>query len=99
MSKEGFTVAIKCMRISADPADGEQQKRLKVIYSMTQRTAREINTWSKLEHRYVSKLLGLAHFRGQLAMISSWADHGSLPTYLANNSHLNRLLLVCTCSR
>ncbi|KAG8723788.1 hypothetical protein FRC09_001756 [Ceratobasidium sp. 395] len=88
--REGLTVAIKCMRILADPAVGKQQKHLKDA-------AREINTWSKLEHRYISKLLGLALFRDQIAMLSPWAERRSLPAYLAGNSDLNRLLLVYTC--
>ncbi|KAG8769417.1 hypothetical protein FRC12_004984 [Ceratobasidium sp. 428] len=85
---EGLPVAIKCMRIVIDSAVDEQQKHLKYA-------AREINTWSKLEHQYISKLLGLAQFRGQLAMLSPWAERGSLPLFLARNPLLNRPLL-CT---
>ncbi|KAG8725550.1 hypothetical protein FRC09_011277 [Ceratobasidium sp. 395] len=52
--------------------------------------AREIHTWSKLDHRYVSKLLGLAQFRGQIAMISPWAEHGALPGFLTRQPRQNR---------
>ncbi|KAG8703449.1 hypothetical protein FRC08_002839 [Ceratobasidium sp. 394] len=84
----GTSIAIKCMRITADPYSDEDQKHLKSA-------AREIHAWSKLEHRYVSKFLGLALFRGNIAMVSPWAERGSLPTYLAKRPSLNRPLL-CT---
>ncbi|KAG8701126.1 phosphatidylinositol-binding protein scs2 [Ceratobasidium sp. 394] len=84
----GTSIAIKCMRITADPYSDEDQKHLKSA-------AREIHAWSKLEHCYVSKFLGLALFRGNIAMISPWAERGSLPTYLAKRPSLNRPLL-CT---
>ncbi|KAG8692568.1 hypothetical protein FRC08_009688 [Ceratobasidium sp. 394] len=86
--KDGTAVAIKCMRIIIDPRSNEQQKHFKDA-------AREIHTWSKLNHRYVSRFLGLAEFRGQIAMVSPWAQHGSLSMFLANRPDLNRPRL-CT---
>ncbi|KAG8768575.1 hypothetical protein FRC12_005487 [Ceratobasidium sp. 428] len=77
------SVAIKCMRIVVDPHSSEQKAYLKSA-------AREIHTWSKLNHRYVSKLLGLAQFRGQIAMVSPWAEHGALPGFLTRQPQQNR---------
>ncbi|KAG8704893.1 hypothetical protein FRC08_001962 [Ceratobasidium sp. 394] len=83
---DGSPIAIKCMRIIVNPyADGDQ-KHLKAA-------AREIYAWSKLQHRYIARFLGLAYFRGQIAMISPWAEHGSLPVYLARRHRINRPLL------
>ncbi|KAG8725553.1 hypothetical protein FRC09_011280 [Ceratobasidium sp. 395] len=76
-------VAIKCMRIVIDPYSNEHEKYLKC-------TAREIHTWSKLDHRYVLRLSGLAQFRGQIAMVSPWAEHGALPEFLARQPQHNR---------
>ncbi|KAG9087777.1 hypothetical protein FS749_002649 [Ceratobasidium sp. UAMH 11750] len=81
--KDGTLVAIKCMRITVDPHSSQQQKHFNDA-------AREIHTWSKLNHRYVSRFLGLAEFRGQIAMVSPWAQHGSLPAFLAKRPYLNR---------
>ncbi|KAG9097351.1 hypothetical protein FS749_006524 [Ceratobasidium sp. UAMH 11750] len=57
-------MAIKCLR-QHDP------KHIK-------RTARELNTWSKLKHRNVLELFGLAVFHGRLAMVSPWVEYGSV---------------------
>ncbi|KAG9100243.1 phosphatidylinositol-binding protein scs2 [Ceratobasidium sp. UAMH 11750] len=84
--RDGSPIAIKCMRIVVNPDSPEDQKHLKCA-------AREIHTWSKLHHRYTSRLLGLALFRGQIAMVSPWAERGSLPIYLAKKPELNKLLL------
>ncbi|KAG8725551.1 hypothetical protein FRC09_011278 [Ceratobasidium sp. 395] len=46
------TVAIKCMRMVIDPYSSEQKKYLK---NTEQSAAREIHTWSKLDHRPVSR--------------------------------------------
>ncbi|KAG8763403.1 hypothetical protein FRC12_008563 [Ceratobasidium sp. 428] len=81
--KDNASVAIKCMRIVVDPYSNEHKKHLKC-------TAREIHTWSKLDHRYVSRLLGLAQFRGQIAMVSLWAEHGALPRFLTRQPQHNR---------
>ncbi|KAF8602349.1 kinase-like protein [Ceratobasidium sp. AG-I] len=82
--KNGDTVAIKCMRILVNPAEG--QKHLK-------HAAHEIYTWSKCEHRHILKLLGLVQFRGQIGMVSPWVARGSLNNYLAQNPEANRLQL------
>ncbi|KAG8725557.1 hypothetical protein FRC09_011284 [Ceratobasidium sp. 395] len=80
---DSTSVAIKCVRMVIDPYSSEHKKYLKCA-------AREIHTWSKLNHRYVSKLLGLAQFRGQIAMISPWAEHGALPGFLTRRPQHNR---------
>ncbi|KAG8763404.1 hypothetical protein FRC12_008564 [Ceratobasidium sp. 428] len=76
-------VALKCTRIVIDPYSNEHETYLKCA-------AREIHTWSKLDHRYVSRLLGLAEFRGRIAMVSPWAEHGALPRFLAKQPQQNR---------
>ncbi|QRV88611.1 Tyrosine kinase catalytic domain protein [Ceratobasidium sp. AG-Ba] len=87
-SKDGTSIAIKCMKIIARPDSIEQQRQMK-------RAAREIHTWAKLDHQYVSKFVGLAQFRGRIAMISPWAENGSLPKYLKTYVDANRPQL-CT---
>ncbi|KAG8712711.1 hypothetical protein FRC09_019550 [Ceratobasidium sp. 395] len=71
------------MGIVVDPDSNELKEYLKCA-------AREIHAWSKLDHRYVSKLLGLAQFRGQIAMVSPWAEHGALPGFLKRWPQHNR---------
>ncbi|KAG8712710.1 hypothetical protein FRC09_019549 [Ceratobasidium sp. 395] len=84
---DGASVAIKCVKIVIDSSSSEHEKYLKCA-------AREIYAWSKLDHRYVSKLLGLAQFRGQIAMVSPWAEHGALPWFLTRRPQHNRPRLV-----
>lgn len=85
MFHDGTKVAIKTMRqYDADGLpDGKYQKR----------SAKELYTWSKCNHPNVARLLGLAEFRGRLAMISDWADNGNLPQYIKNNPSVNRCSL------
>jgi len=61
---DGTPLAIKCLR-QHDP------KHIK-------RTVRELNAWSKLKHRNVLELSGLAVFQGHLAMVSPWMEYGSV---------------------
>ncbi|KAG9124735.1 hypothetical protein FRC07_010446 [Ceratobasidium sp. 392] len=60
-----------------------------------QRAARELYTWSRLKHSNILELLGLAQFRGHLAMISPWMDNGTLREYLERNPQVDRYQLTC----
>lgn len=81
----GSTVAIKAVRPcdQGELSAGKYQKR----------AARELYAWSKCNHPNVARLLGLAKFRGRLAMISDWAENGSLLFYLTKNPSANRCSL------
>ncbi|KAG8779672.1 hypothetical protein FRC12_023969, partial [Ceratobasidium sp. 428] len=72
--------AIKCLR-QHDP------KHLK-------RTARELNTWSKLKHKNVLELYGLAVFNGCLAMVSPWMEYGSVSSVVKKWPQMNRYTFV-----
>ncbi|KAG8711151.1 hypothetical protein FRC08_016249 [Ceratobasidium sp. 394] len=82
--ESGQGVAIKCMRIIDLSSDG-QQRRKHLKYA-----AREIHTWSRLQHPHVLKLLGLAEYRNQIAMVSPWLEGGALRNYLAQHPEVNR---------
>ncbi|KAG8794232.1 hypothetical protein FRC12_000084 [Ceratobasidium sp. 428] len=82
---DGTPVAVKIM-FSHDQY--EESKHLK-------HTAREVHTWSKCDHPNVARLMGLADFRGQLAMVSRWMANGNLRNYVNKYPHVNRLEL-CT---
>ncbi|KAG8739657.1 hypothetical protein FRC12_016247, partial [Ceratobasidium sp. 428] len=75
----GAQLAIKCLR-QHDP------KHIK-------RTARELNTWSKLKHENVLELYGLAVFQGCLAMVSPWMKYGSVNAALKNKPNMDRYKL------
>ncbi|KAG8723503.1 hypothetical protein FRC09_003062 [Ceratobasidium sp. 395] len=75
---EGEQVAVKCPRLCLQQDDEGGRKVLK-------RAARELYTWSQLEHKNIVKLLGLAEFRGQMAMLSPWMDNGTLLDYIRRN--------------
>ncbi|KAG8750703.1 GTP-binding protein of the rab [Ceratobasidium sp. 428] len=77
---DGTHLAIKCLR-QHDP------KHVK-------RTARELNTWSKLKHQNVLELSGLAVFQGCLAMVSPWVEYGSVNLAVKQRPGMNRYLLV-----
>ncbi|KAF8593673.1 kinase-like protein, partial [Ceratobasidium sp. AG-I] len=51
---------------------------------------RELYMWSKCSHMNVVKLLGVAQFRDQIAMVSPWMENGTLPQYLNDNPSASR---------
>ncbi|KAG9127454.1 hypothetical protein FRC07_013637 [Ceratobasidium sp. 392] len=81
---DGTPVALKTVFRSGK--NEEERKHLK-------RTARELYTWSKCRHRYIAPLLGLAEFRGQIAMVSPWMEKGDLRSYVNNSQNVDRLHL------
>ncbi|KAF8597394.1 kinase-like protein, partial [Ceratobasidium sp. AG-I] len=51
---------------------------------------RELSTWSQLQHKSIAPLLGLALFRGQLAMVSLWNKKGNVMKYMEQQPDLDR---------
>ncbi|CAE6462477.1 unnamed protein product [Rhizoctonia solani] len=84
--KCGNLVAIKCPRLRIDTT--VKKKELK-------RSAHELYVWSKCEHPNVMPLLGVALYKGQLAMISPWMEHGSMTVYLSHHPQVD-LYAMCT---
>ncbi|KAG8791019.1 hypothetical protein FRC12_010363 [Ceratobasidium sp. 428] len=80
--RDGRRVAIKALRVPLDDDDEANQ--------LPKRAARELYTWSKCRHLNVLPLLGLALFQGQIRMVSSWAENGSLPSYLEKHPGIDR---------
>ncbi|KAG8713418.1 hypothetical protein FRC08_013280, partial [Ceratobasidium sp. 394] len=80
--KTGRLVALKCTEFCIGSGQSEREH--------LQRTANELYTWSKCNHRNVVQLLGLAIFRNQIAMVSPWMKHGDLKAYIKQNPHVNR---------
>lgn len=72
------------------------------MFSLTlqvnQDAARELYSWSSLKHTNIVELIGLAQFRGQLAMVSPWMENGPLPEYIARHPDVDRYQLVSTAS-
>ncbi|KAG9097415.1 hypothetical protein FRC06_007579 [Ceratobasidium sp. 370] len=73
-------VAIKCLRLGT-------------TVKIHKRAAQELYSWSRLQHDNVLQLLGLALFRGQIAMISPWMAHGNLTEYAKQNPGIDRFQL------
>ncbi|KAG9123213.1 hypothetical protein FRC07_000092, partial [Ceratobasidium sp. 392] len=73
--------AIKCLRLHTT-----SDTSLKTI----KRAARELYYWSKAKHENVLELIGIAIFRGRLAMISPWMTNGTLHNYIYNHPNANR---------
>ncbi|KAG8725010.1 hypothetical protein FRC09_010214 [Ceratobasidium sp. 395] len=63
-----------------------------------QHTVRELYHWSKLKHKNVLELLGVAMFQEQLAMISPWMNNGTLDAYIRQNPNVDRWLLCAQAS-
>ncbi|KAG8785553.1 hypothetical protein FRC12_017436 [Ceratobasidium sp. 428] len=82
---DGTKIAIKCLRLYVDTGE-DNQKALKYA-------ARELYTWSKCKHPNVIKLLGLAEFRGQIAMVSPWIESGNVSSLNKANHTIDRCLL------
>ncbi|KAF8608125.1 kinase-like protein [Ceratobasidium sp. AG-I] len=76
-------LAVKCMRASHVTGDSKVVKR----------TARELDVWSKLRHENILELLGLALFKGRLAMISTWMELGNIVMVVNNRPSMNRYKL------
>ncbi|KAG8795455.1 hypothetical protein FRC12_014272 [Ceratobasidium sp. 428] len=55
--------------------------------------ARELYTWSKCRHPNVVELLGLAEFRGQIAMVSPWMAGGGIDQLNRSNRAIDRCRL------
>ncbi|KAF8597385.1 hypothetical protein BDV93DRAFT_452968, partial [Ceratobasidium sp. AG-I] len=55
---------------------------------------RELSAWSHLRHERVVPLLGLALFRGQLAMVSPWSKKGNVMRFIEQQPDLDRYALV-----
>ncbi|CAE6513740.1 unnamed protein product [Rhizoctonia solani] len=53
--------------------------------------AKELYVWSKCHHNNVLPLLGLARFRGQIAMVSPFIQGGCLRNYVLEHPTFNRL--------
>jgi hypothetical protein len=110
---DGTLVAIKCLEIFEDVCwlgGGHKSVKVRILsiaqavlfthlnYLVSQRAAREVYTWSKCDHPNVLPLLGIAQFRGYIAMISSWQKNGRLDLYVSRCSSLERLDLVSHCT-
>ncbi|CAE6526580.1 unnamed protein product [Rhizoctonia solani] len=83
------TVAIKTIRVFESPNPGRYYKW----------AARELHAWSRCKHPNIVELMGMAVFRGSLAMISMWTENGALPIYLGRNPSADRCLLSVLISR
>ncbi|KEP46950.1 tyrosine kinase catalytic domain protein [Rhizoctonia solani 123E] len=82
---DGTAVAIKTIRTYYQP--GQQA----LVYH--KQAAKEVYTWSKCKHPNVVQLTGLAVFRGCVAMVSRWEEHGNLLSYLSNHPSTDRCSL------
>ncbi|KAH7345405.1 kinase-like domain-containing protein [Rhizoctonia solani] len=82
----GTIIAIRSLRIFDSPGEDNQTAVLK-------NAAKELYHWSKLRHRNVLPLLGLAIYRGQISMVSEWMNNGNLSRYLIHHPEANRLAL------
>ncbi|CAE6489752.1 unnamed protein product [Rhizoctonia solani] len=79
----GTQIAVKALRVSEGRIIIEDHAHLK-------HAARELYAWSKCKHRNVQQLLGLAMFRGRIAMIFPWTSHNTLPRYLQSAYDVDR---------
>ncbi|KAG8749653.1 hypothetical protein FRC11_011112, partial [Ceratobasidium sp. 423] len=84
---DGTKVAIRSLRIFESPGEDEQTTVLKDA-------AKELYHWSKLRHRNVLSLMGLAKYRGQMSMVSEWMSNGDLSRYLIHHPEADRLALA-----
>ncbi|CAE6485492.1 unnamed protein product [Rhizoctonia solani] len=84
----GAKVAIKAWRTTATLGRCE--------YKTLKRAARELYTWSKMNHPHIHRLQGVILFRDQyLGMVSQWMDNGNLHEYLRKHPDADRCQL-CT---
>ncbi|KAG8738693.1 hypothetical protein FRC10_006577 [Ceratobasidium sp. 414] len=80
---DGTQVAVKCLRRTTH-SDSKELKR----------TARELCTWSRLQHENILEFRGLAKFRNCLAMVAPWMEHGSVISLISRQPDVDRFALV-----
>ena len=100
----GMLVAIKTIRMHILVEGGNRSMKViellglarTFIYSsyISQRAAREVYSWSKLQHPNVQLLLGIIIFQGKLGMVSPWMEQGHLQRYIAVHPNVERYSLV-----
>jgi serine/threonine protein kinase len=76
-------VRVKIASLSSDADDAKKK------------TARELDTWSKLRHANVLEFFGVAKFHDHVAMISPWMENGNVTLFLQNHSDFDRYKFVC----
>ncbi|KAG8782246.1 hypothetical protein FRC12_021034 [Ceratobasidium sp. 428] len=91
MLLDGTKVALKCVRLYAN----ESKEHIKEF----KHAARELYTWSKCQDTNVIQLLGLAEFRGKIAMVSPWMENGSVNSLDSNNDRVDRCQLCIGVAR
>ncbi|KAG9079190.1 hypothetical protein FS749_008747 [Ceratobasidium sp. UAMH 11750] len=79
---DGTQVAVKCLRRTTH-SDSKELKR----------TARELCTWSRLQHENILEFRGLAMFRNCLAMVAPWMEHGSVVSLVNRQPDVDRFAL------
>ncbi|CUA71616.1 Proto-oncogene tyrosine-protein kinase ROS [Rhizoctonia solani] len=79
--RHGEQVAVKCLRMPGIHDSNDKQLKF---------AAHELYVWSKCRHRNVLKLLGVAIYDNQIAMVSPWMANGDMPTYLSNYPETDR---------
>ncbi|KAH7339291.1 kinase-like domain-containing protein [Rhizoctonia solani] len=80
--RDGTSVAIKCPRApAAQGITGGGDNPNKVL----KRAAKELYTWSTLNHPNIAKLLGVAMYLGRMSMVSPWISPGNFYYYVAKH--------------
>ncbi|QRW13329.1 kinase domain protein [Ceratobasidium sp. AG-Ba] len=81
---DGDKVAIKTGR-------GDQSLDVAGGHITFKRVAREVYTWFKVDHQNVAQLLGMAMFRGHIAMVSAWIEPGDFYKFIHRFPNANRM--------
>ncbi|KAF8608177.1 kinase-like protein [Ceratobasidium sp. AG-I] len=84
--RDGRPVVIKYLEVLAN-----QSWPHEIYNDNLKHTARELHTWSKCDHPGILPLLGMARFRGRIAMVSPLMLNGRLDFYIARNPSINRI--------
>ncbi|CAE6460990.1 unnamed protein product [Rhizoctonia solani] len=93
MLYSGTVIAIKSLRVYDTP--GMESNRANIL----KHAAKELYHWSKLCHRNILPLMGLALFRGCISMVSQWMEMGNVTAFLSMNPRADRMgLCIDTCT-
>ncbi|KAG8724828.1 hypothetical protein FRC09_013528 [Ceratobasidium sp. 395] len=76
--RDGPVVAIKCSRLYEKDIHDMDDNRRKTAKA----AAHEVYVASKLRHKNIVGVIGVAHFRNQVAMVSPWMENGVITAYL-----------------
>ncbi|CUA77278.1 STE20-like serine/threonine-protein kinase [Rhizoctonia solani] len=83
---DGSEVQVRCL--------GLRISMLETNLKALRRAEKELSEWAKCQHPHILKLIGIAKYHGQVAIVSPWMENGDLARLLSHRGRVNRFAMV-----